>query len=84
MGLKKIIKNLQVLLDTKQSRLDKQVDAVQDLVNRLERKEAKFRRRLANADSEEDKKKIKSRLKVCKAQRKKGQAALKQLQDSAE
>ncbi len=80
MGLNKIVKNLQKLLDTKKSRQLKRIDAVEDLVARLEKKQAKFSRKLEDAKSEKELKKIKRHIKVCKAQLKKGKAALETLQ----
>ncbi len=81
MGLDKIIKNLQKILDTKKSRESKRIDAVEDLLARLEKKIVKFRKKLEESDSDKEKAKLKRRIKVCKAQLKKGRAALQELQD---
>ena len=84
MGLKKIIKNLQKLLDTRKTRQLKRIDALADLVNRLEKKQIKFTRKLENAKTEKEIGKLKRHIKLCKAQIKKGRDALENLQNEAE
>lgn len=76
MGLNKIIKNLQEILDTKKSRQLKRIQTLEDLLRRLEKKEQKFIGRLETVEDEKEIKRINRRIKVCRAQRKKGQDAL--------
>ncbi len=81
MGLKQIVKNLQKALKADRDRASQKVKAVQDLVEKLEKKEAKFRDKLASAKTEKETKKAKRHIKVCKAQLEKGKTALKELKD---
>ncbi len=84
MGLDKIIKNLQKIMDTKKSRESKRIEALQDLLERLERKLVKFLKKLDESNGNKEKAKLERRIKVCKAQLKKGRAALQDLQDMQE
>ncbi|PLX45505.1 MAG: hypothetical protein C0605_00840 [Hyphomicrobiales bacterium] len=81
MGLSKLIKNLQELLNTKESRQLKRIQTLEDLLRQLKDKEQKFAARLEVADDAHDIKRLKRRLKVCRAQLKKGQQALFELQN---
>ncbi len=79
MGLKKIIENLQKALDAKKNRTSRQIETIEDLLDRLERKKTKYQARLAAASGEKEKRKASRHLKVCKAQLEKGRAVLQEL-----
>jgi tRNA-dihydrouridine synthase len=81
MGLKKIVKNLQELLDVDKGREARRLTAVRELVEKLEKKQAKFNARLSQPQSEKELKKLKRHIKVCSAQLEKGRAALNVLQE---
>jgi len=78
-GLRKIVEHLQNIIDTKKGRRSKHIDAVENLVGKLEKKEHKLKAKLEHAHSDKDLRKIERHLKVCAAQIKKGRAALKEL-----
>ena len=84
MGLSKIVKNLQKLLDVDKKRTNKRVDAVRELVGKLEKKQVKLQDKLALVETEKETKRVKRHIKVCKAQLEKGRAALEVLQEDAE
>jgi len=77
MGLKDIISSLDSIFDTKKGRAAKQASAIEELVEKLVIKEAKYQTKLAVADTDRDKEKLKRKIKVCQAQIAKGRAALK-------
>ena len=80
MGLNKIIANLQKILDRKKSQQLERIDALQDLLERLRKKEQKYAERLEQAESPDEEKSLKQRIKVCRAQLEKGERALEDLQ----
>ncbi len=84
MGFKEIINELQAILDSKKSRQLKRIKAVKELVERLEIKLAKFERKLEEAETNKEKKKIKRRIRVCKAQIKNGREAMETLANEPE
>jgi len=77
MGLKDIVGSLDSIFDTKKGRAAKQADAISELVEKLVQKEAKYHTKLAAAEVDRDKEKLKRKIKVCQAQIAKGRAALK-------
>jgi len=82
MGLNKIVDRLQDLLGTDKGLKAKQIEAVEKLVEKLEKKKGKFQNKLEAASGEKEIAKTKRHLKVCKAQIKKGQTALEALKNS--
>jgi len=82
MGLKDIVGKLDSIFDTKKSRAAKQIDAINELMGQLVKKEAKYQAKLAVAETDRDIEKLKRKIKVCKAQIAKGQAVLDESQKS--
>lgn len=76
MNLGKITDLLQSLLDTKQTRAAKRDAEIQELIDKLRKKEAKYLDKLPLAATEKETKKLKRQLAVCRAQIAKGIEAL--------
>ena len=79
MGLKDLLSNLDSALDTKKGRATKQVKAIDELVEKLVAKEAKYTAKLGLAQTERERQKLERKIKVCQAQIKKGRAAADEL-----
>ncbi|MCK4711838.1 MAG: hypothetical protein KAT26_03045 [Marinosulfonomonas sp.] len=79
MGLKDIVGKLDRVLDTKKGRAAKQADAIDELVEKLVAKEAKYIARLELAETDRDREKLERKIKVCRAQIAKGRAAITEL-----
>lgn len=78
MKLKKIAEALQDVLQKKVSGHPKRREALKELVEKLEGKETKVRRKLKKADDAQERAKYERKLKIVQAQREKGEEALKQ------
>ena len=76
MNLGKLSDLLQNLLDTKQTRAAKRDAEIQELIDKLHKKEAKYLAKLPLATTEKETKKLKRQLAVCRAQIAKGVEAL--------
>jgi len=83
MGLKEIVSTLESIFETKKSRATKQTGAIEELVEQLVSKEAKYRTKLAVAQNDRDKEKLTRKIKVCKAQIAKGRALLDEFQKTS-
>ncbi len=76
MNLGKITDLLQGLLDTKHARAAKRDAEIQELIDKLLKKEAKYLGKIPLAATEKETKKLKRQLVVCRAQIAKGMEAL--------
>ncbi len=81
MKTKKLVKRLQELLDSEQRTQNRQIEALEKVVEKLERKEQHFREKLSLAESEEQRLKFGGKIAICQAQREKGIAAIKELRE---
>ena len=82
MKLKKIQERLGTLLSNDQRAQAKEKAAIKELLAKLKKKEHQLRDKLADCESEEQRKKIETKLAVCHAQREKGVALLRQLKSN--
>lgn len=82
MGLKDILSRLDKVLDTKKGRASKQADAIDELVAKLQAKEAKYVARKQLAETEREQQKLDRKIKVCQAQIIKGRAAAEALRQN--
>lgn len=80
----KLIAKLQALLDSDQRDLQRQAEAIEDLLQKLSAKEARLGNKLENAETEEEREKLEQKIAVCAAQREKGLAALIEIKQSDE
>ena len=79
MGLKDILSKLDKVMDTKKGRAAKQIKAIEELIIKLQEKEIKYKAKLKLAKDSHAKKKLVRKIKVCKAQVAKGEAAAEAL-----
>lgn len=82
MGLKSLVSELEKLFDTPKGRAEKQAVAIENLVEQLTEKKAKIKAKIAQTETEREKAKLERKLIVCKAQIKKGLAALENLRQT--
>ena len=81
MKTKKLVARLQELLDSKQRSQNRQIEALEEIVDKLERKEEHFREKLSQAESDEQRVKFAGKIAVCQAQREKGIAAINEFRE---
>ncbi|MDP6428705.1 MAG: hypothetical protein QGH73_09695 [Rhodospirillales bacterium] len=74
-----IIKSLRDVLDHESGKKKKQKAALKKILAKLRKKEAKLKKKIEGADSDKARKALTAKLKVSRAHRKKGVAALRKL-----
>lgn len=82
MKLKKIRERLGTLLSADQRAQAKEKAAIKELLVKLKKKERHLRNKLADCETEEQRKKIETKLSVCHAQREKGVALLREIKSN--
>jgi len=78
-----ILKSLREVLDLESGKKKKKKAALKKILAKLKKKEAKFKRKIEDADNDEEKKAFEAKLKVSHAHRKKGVEALRNLNGKA-
>lgn len=76
MKTQKLVKRLQELLDSDQRSQNRQIEALEKVVDELEQKERHFCEKLLHEESDEKRLKFERKIAICQAQREKGIAAL--------
>jgi TATA-binding protein-associated factor Taf7 len=79
MKTKKLISKLQSLLDSEKRESQRQQEALQALLEELEKKESKFRHKLANAETDKERETYLRKIAVVTAQCEKGRQALAEI-----
>ena len=82
MGIGKIAERLREILGSDSAKRKKRVEAIGNLMARLEKKHARITKKLEQTDDKKEQKKLKRKLKMCNAQCSKGNEALTKLRSS--
>ena len=82
MGIAKIAERLQEILGSDSAKRKKRVEAIENLMARLEKKHARITEKLEQTENKKEHKKLKRKLKMCNAQCSKGKEALTKLRSS--
>jgi len=80
MGIKKIAQRLREALDSTSAKKKIQIETIERLLGKLEKKREKILKKLENVDSKKERKELTLKLEMCNAQYKKGKKALFDLQ----
>jgi len=80
MGIKKIAQRLKEALDSTSAKKKTQIETIERLLGKLEKKREKILKKLENVDSKKERKELELKLEMCNAQYNKGKKALFNLQ----